>query len=266
MAGSAAVLEAAFPKGVVAPTSLDDELAALRTRFWLATSVHREPNNYAYFGDEQGRFFGLWRFSDTDAELRLRHAGSGPRDIARFSGINGVLQAPVPEQRIFDPRERPWYRAAKTHSAPTWTSTYIDFKTAELVATDLSLQRVNQFLKQLALSANGVALVVEANGDLIGVSRGANLQVSTSGESARLNAADSKDALVRPLTKRCVPPWLAMLRRPAAMESMQQSQRQPPPQPPSPGCSHAPTCFTRLTARQCRWAQPVCATKPGWIG
>ena len=51
-----------------------------------------------------------------------------------------------------------------------------DFKTAELVATrarrvdnaagqfagvvatDLSLQRVNQFLKQLALSANGVAL------------------------------------------------------------------------------------------------------------
>ena len=214
VAGSAAVLEAAFPKSVVAPINLDDDLAALRTRFWLATSVHREPNNYAYFGDEQGRFFGLWRFSDSDAELRLRRSGSGPREVSRFNGINGVLLAPVPEQRIFDPRERPWYRAAKTHSAPTWTSIYIDFKTAELVATrarrvdnaagqfagvvatDLSLQRVNQFLKQLALSANGVALVVEANGDLIGVSRGANLQVSTSGGNARLNAADSSDPLV----------------------------------------------------------------------
>ena len=112
VAGSAAVLEAAFPRGVPAPTSLQGELADLRTRFWLATSVHRDPNNYAYYGNRQGHFFGLWRFSDTEAELRLRTEGAGPREIYRFSGIAGALGTPTREERIFDPRERPWYRAA----------------------------------------------------------------------------------------------------------------------------------------------------------
>ncbi|OYU66337.1 MAG: sensor domain-containing diguanylate cyclase, partial [Burkholderiales bacterium PBB5] len=193
VAGSAAVLEAAFPRGVPAPRSLQNDMAALRTRFWLATSVHRDPNNYAYYGDRHGQFFGLWRFSETEAELRLRPQGSGPREIYRFSGIAGTLGTPAVEERIFDPRERPWYRAAQTSAAPTWTSVYIDFKTTELVATrtrrvnnaagefegvvatDLSLQQVNAFLQRLKLSANGVALVVEADGNIIGVSRGPHL-------------------------------------------------------------------------------------------
>jgi diguanylate cyclase (GGDEF)-like protein len=214
VAGSAAVLEAAFPQGVAAPESISGDMAALRTRFWLATSVHRDPNNYAYYGDEQGRFFGLWRYAELDAELRLRTQGSGPRSIHRFSGIGGELQPAQLEQRIFDPRQRPWYRAAQAGPTSTWTSIYIDFKTTELVATrarrvddaagrlagvvatDLSLRQVNQFLTQLALSSNGVAMVVEANGDLIGVSRGPHLLANAGAENTRLNAANSSDPLV----------------------------------------------------------------------
>eukprot|EP01036_Dinobryon_divergens_P055339 gene55339-73910_t len=51
--GSGAVLEMAFPKGIAAPEQVAGDMEALRTRFWLATSVHRELNNYAYYGDEQ---------------------------------------------------------------------------------------------------------------------------------------------------------------------------------------------------------------------
>ena len=214
VSGSAAVLESAFPKGVAAPVSIQDELPALRTRFWLATSVHRDPNNYAYYGDRQGRFLGLWRYTESEAELRLRLAGNGPRTIYRFTGITGELQAPAPEERIFDPRERPWFRAAQGSATPTWTSVYIDFKTSELVATrarrvnnasgefegvvatDLSLQQVNAFLKRLKLSENGVAMVVEADGNLIGVSRGPHLKTASGGANTRLNAAESQDPLV----------------------------------------------------------------------
>ncbi len=228
VAGSAAVLESAFPKGVAAPADLQAELPALRTRFWLATSVHRDPNNYAYYGDRQGRFLGLWRYTESEAELRLRLQGSGPRTIYRFTGITGELQAPAPEERIFDPRERPWFRAAQGSATPTWTSVYIDFKTAELVATrarrvngaagdfegvvatDLSLQQVNAFLKRLKLSENGVAMVVEADGQLIGVSRGPHLRAGSGGANARLNAADSSDALVA-ATYRAVQPEAAAL-------------------------------------------------------
>ncbi len=214
VAGSAAVLEAAFPKGVAAPRSIEGELAALRTRFWLATSVQLDPNNYAYYGDREGRFFGLWRHSEDEAELRLRLQGQGARQIRRFTGIAGELQAPSVETRVFEPRERPWFKAAMASAAPTWTSIYIDFKTSELVATrarqvqdsagqfagvvatDLSLQRVNHFLRQLDLSSNALAMVTETDGQLIGVSRGAHLQQAQGGGNARLNAAESGDPMV----------------------------------------------------------------------
>lgn len=214
VAGSAAVLEAAFPRGVAAPMSLDGEMDALRTRFWLATSVHRDPNNYAYYGDREGRFFGLWRHDEQAAELRLRLTGSGPRSIHRFSGIHGALGAPEEESRIFDPRERPWFKAGESNALHTWTSIYIDFRTealvatrarrvldaqgafAGVVATDLSLQQVNHFLRRLTLSPNGIALVTEPGGLMIGVSRGAHMQAGGDGAAQRLNAADSPDAFV----------------------------------------------------------------------
>jgi hypothetical protein len=135
VAGSGAVLETAFPGGVSAPVSVPKEIDSLRTRFWLATSVHRDSNNYAYYGDRDGHFFGLWRYSDTEAELRIRADSVSPRKIYHFTGIRGALEAPRTESQIFDPRERPWYKAGQSAAAQKWTSIYIDFKTLELVGT-----------------------------------------------------------------------------------------------------------------------------------
>lgn len=212
--GASAVLETAFPTGVAAPANIDDDLDDLRTRFWLATSVHRDPNNYAYYGDRSGHFFGLWRHSESDAELRLRTTGDGPRTIYRFSGIAGELSDPVREMRIFEPRERPWFKSGESSTMHTWTSVYIDFKTEELVATrarrvndaegkfqgvvatDLSLQGVNEFLRSLRLSANGIAYVVETDGLLIGTSRGPHLRKDAAEGNVRLNVQDSDDPLV----------------------------------------------------------------------
>jgi diguanylate cyclase (GGDEF)-like protein len=214
VAGSGAVLETAFPNGVFAPDELGKDVESLRTRFWLATSVHRDPNNYAYYGDSKGHFFGLWRFSDTEAELRLRTDANSPRRIYRFTGIRGALEKPIPEEKLYDPRERPWYKAGQSNSAQTWTSIYIDFKTLELVgtrarrvnnaagefagvvATDLSLKHLSTFLQQIKLSPNGFAFIVEPNGNLIATSRGPHLKNSADGNNQRLNAATSDDPLI----------------------------------------------------------------------
>ena len=64
ISGSEAVLETAFPSDIPAPSSIRDDLEELRTRFWLATSIHRNPNNYAYYGNRKGQFIGLWRYSE----------------------------------------------------------------------------------------------------------------------------------------------------------------------------------------------------------
>lgn len=212
--GAGAVLETAFPGGVPAPADIKDDFDKLRTRFWLATSVHRDPNNYAYYGDRNGQFFGLWRHSDTEAELRLRSSGNGPRTVYRFTGIDGELREPVRETRVFEPRERPWFKSGQSAALHTWTSVYIDFKTEQLVATrarrvnnaqgefqgvvatDLSLQHVNDFLHSLKLTANGIAYVVETDGNLIGASRGPHLQRVVAGGNVRLNVEASDDPLV----------------------------------------------------------------------
>jgi diguanylate cyclase (GGDEF)-like protein len=214
VAGSGAVLETAFPGGVFAPDEIGKDVESLRTRFWLATSVHRDPNNYAYYGDSKGHFFGLWRFSDTEAELRLRTDASSPRRIYHFTGIRGTLEKPISEEKQYDPRERPWYKAGQSNSTQTWTSIYIDFKTLELVgtrarrvnnaagefagvvATDLSLKHLSTFLQQLKLSPNGFAFIVEPNGNLIATSRGPHLKNAADGNNQRLNAATSDDPLI----------------------------------------------------------------------
>ncbi|MDO6384843.1 MULTISPECIES: sensor domain-containing diguanylate cyclase [Uliginosibacterium] len=213
--GSAAVLEAAFPNGMAAPPRLDKDLPALRTRFWIATSLHIDPNNYVYYGNQQGQFFGLWRFNQEDAELRVKLQAERPREISRFTGINGQPGSPVVEQKMFEPRQRPWYKAGEGSPSHTWTSIYIDFRNSELVATrarrvldnngqlqgvvatDLSLKRLNDFVRKLTISRNAVAFIIEPDGKLIASSRSPNVARQPDGSNARISAAESHDALQR---------------------------------------------------------------------
>ena len=213
--GSAAVLEAAFPNGMSAPESIDADLAALRTRFWIATSLHTDPNNFVYYGNRHGQAFGLWRFNQQDAELRYKLEADQPRMFSRFTGIYGKLGTPVLEKKLFDPRTRPWYKAGETSTSYTWTSIYIDFTTAELVATrarrvldgkdelqgvvatDMSLQRLNDFVRKLAISSHGVAFIIEPDGQLIASSSSPNTRRLSDGSNARINAVDSDSPLQR---------------------------------------------------------------------
>ncbi len=215
LSASERVLDTAFPRGEPAPARVAHALPELRTRFWLATSVHPELNNYAYYGDEQGHFFGLWRDGPEAAQLRLRTRDQGPRTLYRFEGLHGALHDPRDEDKIFEPRQRPWYLAAQASAAPeTWTPIYIDFRTNELVttrarrvaaadghiqgvvATDVSLRQLGDFVQSLKPSAHGVAFVVEPGGELIATSTGALMRRGADGQSLRSNAAESGDPIL----------------------------------------------------------------------
>ena len=214
IAGAKGVLEAAFPAGVQPPADWDaDDIAALRERFWIATSIHRNPHNYAYYGDQQGRFFGLMRHADDSAELRLRPSGQGVRQLHAFNGIHGALGPAQPETRVFEPRERPWYQLGLQAASNTWSPIYIDFRSQELVttfvrrvpvgdapatgvvATDLPLQRISEFLHQLELTPNALAMVVEPDGQIIGMSAGEPVQRDASGQYTRVHAERAGNAL-----------------------------------------------------------------------
>lgn len=212
--GSGAVLEAVFPNGMPAPASIASDLPNLRTRLWIATSLHIDPNNYAYYGNRGGQFIGLWRNSIDDGELRLKLKSDEPRTFYNFRGINGTLQEASHETKVYDPRVRPWYKAGESARLHTWTAVYIDYRHGGLVATrarrvlnaagelegvvatDISLNGLNDFVSRLALSKNGIAFIVEPNGDLIASSASPNLKHMPDGSNTRLSAAESGHPLL----------------------------------------------------------------------
>mgnify|MGYP000982284775 CR=1 FL=1 len=212
--GSGAVLEAAFPDGMPAPVTIDGDIQNLRTRFWIATSLHLDPNNYVYYGNRLGQGVGLYRHSRTEGELRVKLKAEDTRSFYRFTGINGNLSQPSHETKLFDPRTRPWYKAGEHQTVHTWTSVYIDFVTEDLVATrarrvlgprgefegvvatDVSLRALNDFVTNLKVSPHGLAFIVEPGGDLIASSASPNVQSGSGGSKIRVSAAQSGNPLI----------------------------------------------------------------------
>lgn len=213
--GSSAVLETAFPTGVPAPPSLESDFHEIRSRFWVATTLHTDPNNYVYFGNEAGQGLGLFRHTADEVELRMKLRPDEHRAIYTFTGIDGPLQFQRREANLFDPRTRPWYADGKRNNGHTWTSVYIDFGTRQLVATrarqvhtaagtfdgvvatDVSLKALNDFVGRLKVSPNGVAFIIEPDGNLIASSASRNVVTLPDGSSGRLNAGRSDHALLK---------------------------------------------------------------------
>lgn len=212
--GSGAVLEAAFPDGMPVSPTIDGDVETLRTRFWIATSLHLDPNNYVYYGNRLGQGIGLYRHSRTEGELRIKLKPEDMRTFYRFTGIDGKLAFHSRESKLFDPRTRPWYEAGATHSAHTWTAVYIDFGTADLVATrarrvlgsrgefegvvatDVSLRALNEFVSRLPVSRHGLAFIVEPDGELIASSASANVKLMADGSKTRLSASESGNPVI----------------------------------------------------------------------
>jgi len=214
LVGSRVVLDAVFPDGMKAPDSLDADKDKLRDRMWVAASLNPDPNNYVYYGNREGRFAGVVRNADGSGEWRSGLGGSSPRSMYRFAGLGAPLEAPMLELRLYDPRERPWYKHALQIKKPSWSQVYVDNRTGELVATrvkpvmnaageidgvaatDVSLKALNDFVRALRVSQNGIAFVAERNGDLIASSSDDSTRLSN-GQKTRLNASQSDNELVR---------------------------------------------------------------------
>lgn len=212
--GSGAVLESAFPDGMAAPETIESDLYNIRTRFWIATSLHIDPNNYVYYGNEAGQGLGLYRHSLDHGELRMKLQATERRAIYRFEGIDGTLEFMRREDRLFDPRTRPWYADGRNNAGHTWTSVYIDFGTRELVATrarrvlsatgefegvvatDVSLKALNDFISQLRVSPNGIAFIIEPDGSLIASSATPNVIRMPDANYVRVSGADSGHSLL----------------------------------------------------------------------
>jgi len=228
--GSMATLEAAFPNGMPAPESIESDFDNIRTRFWIATSLHIDPNNYVYYGNTSGQAIGLYRHSYQLGELRVKFKAEDHRKRYQIDGIGGVLQFDSIEEKLFDPRTRPWYLAGQERNQDIWTSVYIDFGTQDLVATrarrvldkngtiegivatDMQLRALNDFVSNLKISPNGIAFIIEPDGNLIASSCCPNVKEVGGGENVRINAGESDHILLTEIYRQLQPDLAQQLR------------------------------------------------------
>lgn len=221
--GSVATLKTAFPEGMAAPASIDADFRNIFTRLWIATSLHTDPNNYVYYGNVKGQGIGLYRLSEDTGQLRVKYRAEEHRSRFLVKGIGGTPEFQSVEEKLFDPRTRPWFLAARTSKKDIWTSVYIDFGTQDLVATrarrvvdaggqlagvvatDMPLRKLNDFVGNLDISPNGIAFILEPDGQLIASSKSANVRELEDGRVVRINATESENPLVRQIYQQLQP-------------------------------------------------------------
>ncbi|MGJ8645766.1 MAG: diguanylate cyclase domain-containing protein [Marinomonas colpomeniae] len=221
--GSVATLETAFPEGISVQKDIRNEFEAIRTRLWTASSLYLDPNNYVYYGNVAGQGIGLYRDSISSGELRVKFEPNEHRTFYKVDGINGEPQFSSVEEKNFDPRIRPWFQAGWENVDDIWTSVYIDFKTQHLVATrarrieseyeefegvvatDMSLRSLNDFIGNLNISENAIAFIVESNGMLIASSHSSNIRQDENGANIRVPAEESENVLLSEVYSKIMP-------------------------------------------------------------
>jgi HAMP domain-containing protein len=121
------------------------------------------------------------------------------------------------ENKKYDARLRPWYKAAITANRSTWSIIYPDFTTLlptitasmpvydstdgsllGVCATDFFLpQEMNQFLKSLKIGKTGNAFIMERSGLLVSASTDEPVKVGSGEKGQRLSATESSNPTVR---------------------------------------------------------------------
>lgn len=146
-------------------------------------------SNYIYAGSEQGYFVGS-RIQNGENYIVVSDETVDGRAHQYEVDESGLISAEVFQSFDYDPRTRPWYRAAVDAKRPIWSDVYVGYTVKELLiaaahpvyddrnqllgvlGTDLLLSEMNQFLDNLEIGKTGEVFIMERNGDLVSSSIG----------------------------------------------------------------------------------------------
>jgi PAS domain S-box-containing protein len=177
-----------------------------------------------YCGDEQGLYLGAYRYTNEDNQTTIALSVSNPGsdynlDFHRI-GTMGDKGGLLKRFRPYDPRQRPWYKAAVKAERSIWSEVYLDFATGlptitasepvygpnnrllGVCATDVVLlQELRQFLANLSIGDSGIAFVMDRSGALLSSSTDEPLTTGEGENMTMLQAANSSDRLIQATTK-----------------------------------------------------------------
>ncbi|MDJ0678705.1 MAG: diguanylate cyclase [Xenococcaceae cyanobacterium MO_167.B52] len=188
-----------------------DNNQELRNVFWREAQIDPKIDTI-YFGSETGDFIEIEL--KNPPKIYLRTSATAPYwEIYRLNE-EGQKTDKI-ERKKYDPRERPWYRAAIEQKKLTWSPIYLftdppvlgitpaiplfDSKTGNpqgVMAIDLTLEDISEFLSSLKISSSGRVFIIEKSGEIIATSTGNPVVIETKNGNKRLNYQNSKDDLI----------------------------------------------------------------------
>lgn len=138
----------------------------------------------AYYGDEEGNFVISRRQADgTISTEVIDRRSKPPKRWTLFRNKDGKVIDKKPIGPMdYDPRKRPWYETAKNNGEVSWTPIYVFYSGAEktmgitsvapvfrnnklegVFGIDMNLAVISRFLKNLNITKNGIAFIVDAD-------------------------------------------------------------------------------------------------------
>lgn len=213
--GALVALESVAPSASNAPKAqvFSDDLQVLEPKLWAASGLFMDINNYVYFGGADGRMVGVFRIAPDFVELYWRDKNASARKVYKVSGPGD--RSVLLRTDAYDPRARPWYKSAITADKPVWSKIYSDFTSAEptvtlakavykedhsligVVATDVTLKVLSDFLRNMDISRNGVAYIIDGDGYIVATSSREVPVRRQKGEIERLSAGEMRTSLIR---------------------------------------------------------------------
>lgn len=202
----------ALQRGLLVP----DE--ARNVQRYFATVLETYPSvAYSFYGTPAGDFYGARRLPPDGVQIVRAGAETGGDSRNYAATPDGDAGAVRAVYKQFDPRTRPWYKAAVAAGGPVWTPIYRHFalgvptitaclpvyeadgRLRGVFGVDYPLTRIHDFLRGIKVGRRGAVYLLERSGAVVAGSTLDTNQVLVArpdGSYDRVTAEASGDAML----------------------------------------------------------------------
>jgi adenylate cyclase len=191
-----------------------DDVEQLEEYFWRQLKAFGGVS-YIDVGTEEGDFIGAERMADGTINLELKNAMTGGA-LQTFKLDETMGRVSKKARPNYDPRSRPWYVAAIQAGEPTWSEIYPFFSLPArlgitavrpirdsdgtvrgVLACDLVLSHIDQFLRTLEVGKTGRIFIIERDGMLVASSTERRSARQVGSQLERIHILDFDDDMIR---------------------------------------------------------------------
>ncbi|MEG3840994.1 ATP-binding protein [Microcoleus sp. herbarium14] len=196
------------------------DIPVLQRHFWRQLQIF-DTLTFTGLGLEQRDNLGAERLDNGSLTLRVSTAASNYDFRTYSTKKSGEVGQLLNNKTNFDPRTRPWYKAAVAAGKPTWSQIYPNTagitaylgasmpfynrqgKLQGVLLTNINLSTIGKFLQSLKIGETGQVFIVERSGMLVATSTGERPYHTVKKDygAERVKAIDSENTFTKTTAK-----------------------------------------------------------------